>query len=185
MGLALKIAFAVLVSVKRGSTIHISDVFFRYTRPKDPKGIAHPLGLFEKENDLEQIKALHAKCYCVRDAATHELQLTVAGINKGAVKCLKDLDDFEDGFCFDKDSKYVKKNLHTYITDQPDITIDGHTYSYRSGINMRPTSYTINQTDEYERMLEWIQNFTLDDLNDITLNMIKGDIENEETVLFY
>lgn len=153
--------------------------------PKDPKGVSHPLGVFEKEDDIEEIKALHAKCYAYRLKKDHKVYLTVAGINKGAVDCLKDdLDNFEDGFCFDKDHKSVKKNLHTYIKEQPDITINGHTYSYRSGINMRPTSYTINQTDEYERMLEWIQNFTLDDLNDITLNMIKGDIENEETILF-
>ena len=161
------------------------DIDFELTRPKDPKGIPHPLGVFSKENDCEQIKALHAKCYCVRDAETHELQLTVAGINKDAVKMLKnDLDNFDDGFCFDKDDKSVKKNLHTYIKEQPDITIDGHTYSYRSGINMRPTSYTIKQSDEYERMLEWIQNFTIDDLTDMNLNIMKGIIDNEETILF-
>lgn len=153
--------------------------------PKDPKGIPHPLGIFDKEDDIEEFKALHAKCYCYRDAKTHELQLTVAGINKGAVDMLQnDLDNFEHGFCFDKDDKSVKKNLHTYITDQPDITIDGNTYSYRYGINMRPTSYTIKQSDEYERMLEFIQSFTLDDLNDITLNMMKGVIEDEEAILF-
>lgn len=161
------------------------DIDFELTRPKDPKGIPHPLGVFSKEDDCEQIKALHAKCYCVRDAKTHELQLTVAGINKDAVAMLKnDLDNFDDGFCFDKDDKSVKKNLHTYIKEQPDITIDGHTYSYRSGINMRPTSYTIKQSDEYERMLEWIQNFTIDDLTDMNLNIMKGIIDNEETILF-
>lgn len=162
------------------------DIDPELTRPKDPKGVAHPLGVFSKEDDCEQIKALHAKCYCYRDAKTHELQLTVAGINKDAVAMLKnDLDNFDDGFCFDKDDKSVKKNLHTYIQEQPDITINGHTYSYRSGINMRPTSYTIKQSDEYERMLEWIQNFTIDDLTDMNLNMLKGVIDDEETVLFY
>lgn len=153
--------------------------------PKDPDGVEHPLGHFDKEKDIEEFKALHAKCYCFRLKKDHKLYLTVAGINKEAVDMLDDdLDNFDDGFVFDKDDESVHKNLHTYITDQPDITIDGHTYSYRSGINMRPTGYTIKQSDEYERMLEFIQSFTLDDLNDITLNMMKGVIEDEETILF-
>lgn len=151
--------------------------------PVNPKGKKCPLGIFDKEPDIEEFKALHAKCYCYRDASDHKLYLTVAGINKEAVAMLKDLDDFEDGFCFDKDDASVHKNLHTYISDQPDITIDGHTYSYRSGINMRPTSYTIKQSDEYERMLEFIQQFTLDDLNEITINTLKGVIDDEETIL--
>ena len=144
---------------------------------------ANPDILLNDDKALEEFKALHAKCYCYRDVSDHKLYLTVAGINKEAVSMLNDLDDFEDGFCFDKDDASVHKNLHTYISDQPDITIDGHTYSYRSGINMRPTSYTIKQSDEYERMLEFIQQFTLDDLNEITLNTLKGVIDDEETIL--
>ena len=162
------------------------DINPKLLRPKDPDGVIRPLGIFTREDNCSQIKALHAKCYCTRNARTGELELTVAGINKESVSMLKnDLDNFEDGFCFDKDNKDVKKNLHTYIHGQPDIVIDGHTYSYRSGINMRPTSYTIKQSDEYEKMLEWIQSFTIDDLSDMTLNSMKGIIDNEETILFY
>ena len=153
--------------------------------PVNPKGKKCPLGIFDKEPDIEEFKALHAKCYCYRDASDHKLYLTVAGINKESVSMLKDLDDFEDGFCFDKDNKDVHKNLHTYLNEQPDINIAGHNYSYRSGINMRPTSYTIKQSDEYERMLQFIQQFSLDDLNEMTLNTLKGVIDDEETILQY
>lgn len=160
------------------------DIDKKLLSPVDPKGKAHPLGIFDKEPDLKEFKALHAKCYATRDM-NGEIQITVAGVNKSAVSVLNnDLDNFVPGLVFDKDHKDVHKNLHTYISDQSDIEIAGKIYSYRSGINMRPTSYTIHQTDEYERLIEFIQKYTLDDISDITINKLKGVIDDETSILF-
>ena len=144
-------------------------------RPLDKKGISHPLGVFDKEPDLSEFKTLHAKCYCMREKESNELSITVSGINKGAVKMLNDIDDFESGFNFDKDNPNVKKRLHTYINNQPTVTYpDGYISKYRYGINMRRTGYRLGMSDEYERLLEFFAEATIDDISDLTVSQMKG-----------
>lgn len=144
--------------------------------PIDKKGIKHPLGVFDKEPDLCQFRTLHAKCYAMREEETKELSITVSGINKDAVKMLNDdIDNFESGFIFDKDDPSVTKKLHTYIKEQPDIVFpDGYESSYRYGINMRRTGYKLGISDEYEQLLEFFADATIDDISDITVSQMKG-----------
>lgn len=158
------------------------------TRPKNPKGKVCQLGLFEDEGDnITEFVALHAKCYCFRSANDNKLHLTVAGINKGAVDVLQDdIENFENGLCFDKDHESVKKNMHTYITDQPEVVWpDGYVSHCTTGINIRPTGYTIKGSDEYERLLEAVQNLYYDDISDIHINKLKGYFvyDGKETIL--
>ena len=146
--------------------------------PIDKKGVAHPLGHFSKEPDLSEFRTLHAKCYAMRDAKTNELSITVSGINKEAVKMLDDIDDFVSGFNFDKDNPNVSKRMHTYINDQPNITFDdGFVSHYRYGINMRRTGYRLGMSDEYERLIEFFSDATIDDISDITISQMKGYID--------
>ena len=147
--------------------------------PLDKKGKAHPLGVFDKEPDLSEFRTLHAKCYCMRESETGELSITVAGINKGAVAMLDDdIDNFEAGFNFDKDHPSVSKRMHTYINDQPDITFDdGYVSTYRTGINMRRTGYRLGMSDEYERLLEFFADATIDDISTITSDRLRGYFE--------
>lgn len=144
--------------------------------PLDKKGIPHPLGVFDKEPDLSEFRTLHAKCYAMRDEKTNELSITVSGINKEAAKMLNDdIDNFESGFLFDKDNPAVSKRLHTYIKEQPDITFeDGYVSHYRYGINMRRTGYRLGMSDEYERMIEFFADATIDDISDLTISQMKG-----------
>ena len=144
--------------------------------PEDKKGVKHPLGVFDKEPDISEFRTLHAKCYCMREEKTNELSITVAGINKGAVAMLHDdIDNFEAGFNFDKDDPSVTKRMHTYITDQPDITFDdGYVSTYRSGINIRRTGYKLGMSDEYERLLEFFADATIDDISEITKDRLRG-----------
>lgn len=158
------------------------------TRPMNPKGKVCQLGMFEDEGDnIIEFCTLHAKCYAFRSANDGQLHLTVAGINKGAVDVLQDnIENFENGLIFDKDHESVKKNMHTYIKDQPSITWpDGYVSTCSGGINIRPTGYTIKGSDEYQKLLEAIQYLYIDDISDITINKLKGyfEYDGEETIL--
>lgn len=162
------------------------------TRPKNPDGKTCQLGVFEDEGDnITEFCTLHAKCYVFRGKKKKDKQprlyLTVAGINKDAVDVLQDdIENFEKGLVFDKDHESVKKNMHTYITDQGTVTWpDGYVSTCTSGINIRPTGYTIKGSDEYDRLLEAVQNLYIDDITDITINKLKGyfEIDGEETIL--
>lgn len=131
------------------------DLDFEKTRPKTPKGIAKPLGVFEREEDCIEFLTLGAKRYVER--RKDGLHLTVSGINKGAVALLEDdIENFDDGFVFDKDAECVTKRLSQYLTDMPDVEYpDGYYSTYKYGINMRRTGYTLTLTDEYSELLEY------------------------------
>lgn len=146
------------------------------TRPKNPKGKICQLGIFDKEDDIIEFKCLHAKCYAYRLKKDDSLHITVAGVNKEAVEVLNnDIDNFDVGLKFDKDHKSVKKNLHTYITDQPEVVWgDGYRSGVLSGINMRPTGYEIKNNDEFEKLLEFTQKSTYEDIDEIYINKLKG-----------
>ena len=159
---------------------------FQKTRPKDPNGVEHPLGRFEREADWLEFKTLGAKRYCYRSAKDGKLHLTVSGINKEAVICLNDdIENFNEDTVFDKDKKQpkldkngnpevdetgaiiyegVEKKYSVYISNQPHVLWNEGEYDeYESdcvfGINMRPTGYSMSITDEYLMLM------MLDDTN--------------------
>ena len=148
---------------------------FQLTRPKTPKGIEKPLGVFAPEDPCSEFVTLGAKRYCERRIADNKLHLTVSGINKEAVALLNDdIRNFKDGFDFDKDADCVNKRLATYIMDQPDIVFpDGYKSTYREGINMRRTGYLLTLTDEYTRLLS-IYNTPADHLPDHVMLRLKN-----------
>lgn len=118
------------------------------TRPADPKGEIHPMGVLEPEDDCDQFKTLGAKKYI--EHRGDKLYLTVAGVNKGAVKALDDIEDFRDGFIFDKDHPAVHKLEHTYLSDMKPVTWPGgYRSDFKYGINMRPTGYELSEPNVY------------------------------------
>lgn len=144
------------------------------THPKTPSGKEKPLGVFEKEDDCIEFRTLGAKRYVER-RSDGKLYLTVSGINKEAVAMLHDnIDNFVDGFNFDKDSKdssgevlaynkkttklepCVKKKLSTYLTNMPCVVYpDGYCSAYTHGINMRRTGYELTMTDDYKELIRY------------------------------
>ena len=116
---------------------------FRITRPADPSGKLHPMGVLDDEPDADLFRTLGAKKYLER--RNGKLYMTVAGINKSAVQCLEDdMYNFRDGFIFDKDHASVHKLEHTYLEDmKPIVWPDGYRSSFKYGINMRPTGYKL------------------------------------------
>ena len=144
------------INAKLKATCDTLDIDFERTRPKTIKGKAKPLGIFDKEDNCIEFRTLGAKRYVERREKDNQLHLTVSGINKGAVALLKDdIENFVDGFNFDKDDPSVSKRLSTYLTDMPKVKYpDGYVSKYKEGINMRRTGYLLTLTDDYLKILE-------------------------------
>ena len=125
------------------------EIDFELTRPLDPNGRPHPLGVMEFESDADVFKTLGAKKYL--EQREDKLYMTVAGVPKKAVGCLSSMQDFKEGFVFDKDNEYMHKLEHTYLTDMEPVTMpDGFMSTFRYGINLRPTSYELSVPDVYQ-----------------------------------
>lgn len=147
---------------------------FEKTRPLDSKGNKQPLGVLSDEPNCIEFRTLGAKKYVER-REDGELYLTVSGINKDAVKCLdNDINNFKDGFEFNKDHPSVHKSILTYVYDMPDVVYpDGYVSKYHRGINMRPNGYQIHITDEYKAILE-LSNTTIAELPEEFKNHLRG-----------
>ena len=148
---------------------------FEKTRPVAPDGKKKPLGYFESEKDCIEFKTLGAKRYVER-RNDGKLYLTVSGINKEAVKLLNNnIDNFSDGFNFDKDADCVKKQLLTYLLNMPSVTYpDGYYSTYKEGINMRRNGYLLTMTDEYKDLIKFSK-MTYDDLDEKSILRIMSD----------
>lgn len=155
---------------------------FEKTHPKTPKGVEKPLGIFTKEPNCVEFRTLGAKRYCERreyiegdKESDGQLHITVSGINKGAVAMLQDdINNFADGFDFDKDHESVTKKLSTYLVDMPTVKYpDGYISTYTCGINMRRTGYKLELTDEYKAILSY-GDLTAEELTEETLVMLRG-----------
>lgn len=147
---------------------------FNKTRPKTPKGKEKPLGVFTQEDNCIQFKTLGAKRYVER-REDNKLYLTISGINKGAVELLEnDINNFEDGFNFDKDADCVTKRLSTYITNMPVVKWDdGYISNYRYGINLRRTGYLLSITDEYKTLID-LCNFNTGEFSESFINKLRS-----------
>ena len=155
------------ITEKLHKACEIMGLDFESTRPKDKKGIEHPLGVFTKEDDCVEFLTLGAKRYVERRKKDGKLHLTVSGINKEAVELLKDdIENFEDNFEFDKDAECVHKRLATYIDYMPRVTFpDGYELDLDYGINLRRTGYKLTMTDEYKTLINYVEHY-MDDLPD-------------------
>lgn len=147
---------------------------FNKTQPKDIKGKVHPLGIFDREEDIIEFKCLHAKCYCER-RLDNKLHLTISGINKGAVDELHDdLDNFRSGFEFSPDAVSVHKLMPIYSTEQPTVTFpDGYVSRYKCGKVLRNTGYKISNTDEYQALID---SYKITDIPDVAMISFRNGV---------
>lgn len=122
--------------------------------PVDVKGISHPLGFSEREGIYDEFCQRGAKKYCYRDK--DGLHITVAGLGKkkalSAGTPLKSVQDFEQDLYFNE--THSGRLTATYNDSQPDIYIEGHRYSYRYGLALTPTTYTLSDGGEYSEYIE-------------------------------
>lgn len=147
------------VTRKLKESCEVNGLNFEDTRPKDRKGIERPLGIFTSEDECTEFITLGAKRYVERRKSDGQLHLTVSGINKEAVDLLEDkIENFRDGFDFDKDADCVKKRLAVYVNSQPVVEYpDGYVSRIQYGINMRRTGYNLTMTDEYMNLINYFK----------------------------
>lgn len=163
------------ITEKLRKACEIRELDFEKTRPYTPKGKQKPLGVFDKEDDCSQFKTLGAKRYVERRVSDNKLHLTVSGINKGAVELLNDdINNFADGFDFNKDADCVTKKLLTYLDDIPDCVYpDGYKSTYKHGINMRNAGYVLSMTDEYKNLIHYME-YDIEDVPEQLINHLRG-----------
>lgn len=168
------------VNRKMKTACEEQGIDFNMTRPKTPKGKEKPLGVFASEDSCCEFVTLGAKRYVERRVTDNKLHLTVSGINKEAVALLNDdIENFVDGFDFDKDADCVHKQLATYLTNMPEVTYpDGYHSTYKEGINLRRTGYLLTMTDEYKDLIR-ICNMTISDLDDTALMRLTSRFPRE------
>ena len=121
---------------------------------KDPKGKYHYMGVFEEEGIAEKFRTLGAKKYCYEDEEGH-IHLTVAGVSKKAgAKELEEnggIEAFKPSFIFN-----TSGGVEAVYNDDPDIKyyeVDGHVLHITSNIVLRPSTYTLGITNEYEHLI--------------------------------
>ena len=121
----------------------------------DPKGVEHYMGVFEAEKAYKTFATLGAKKY----AYTYEdgsLGITIAGVGKkkGAAELQRagGLEAFRNGFTFTDAG-----GLESVYNDEPGsrwLEIDGHQWEIGPNIYLRPSTYTLGQTEDYIRLLK-------------------------------
>lgn len=135
--------------------------------PVDKNGIPHPLGHFDEEDGWTEFKALGAKRYCYRSAVDGQLHLTVSGISKDAVICLKDdIDNFNEETVFDKDyfvdfKETIDNGGHwcdafdgkTFDEIVKEFKIKDGTKKLHQYAQMQPITWNKGEEDEYHSEL--------------------------------
>lgn len=111
------------------------------------------LGTWAFDGISKKFKTLGAKKYL----AEYEdgFHLTVSGVPKKAVSCIKSFDDFEDGFKFGAEE--CQKGLATYLGEEiynPVINIGGYEVNQPYGINIRNIGYTLGLTEEFSNIID-------------------------------
>ena len=85
-----------------------------------------------------------------------------------------DIENFADGFIFDKDFPTVTKKLRTYLTDIPPVVYpDGYKSNYKYGINLRRNGYKLTMADNYKKLINYTD-VNLSRLSDEVKNSLRG-----------
>lgn len=140
--------------------------------PKTIKGEEKRLGVYEQEHTC-YLKALGAKRYVTQDIHDGKIECTIAGLPKKAgVKVVKKLEDFADGIEWDYENSMKKTAI--YNDNQPICTwTDSDGVSYTSteydkcGICIKPATFKLSLTEEYDNFIKFIQMGRCFDTEDI------------------
>lgn len=125
----------------------------------DPQGVMHYMGVYEQEHDMIEFRTLGAKKYVYRETDQDEITCTVAGVSKskGGKELEKagGIEAFKSGFIFKEAG-----GLEAIYNDYPGIgTIqrEGHDLTITSNVVLRPSTYTLGLSADYERLLTEIR----------------------------
>lgn len=143
--------------------------------PKDIKGEARMLGLFDLDANYLEFATQGAKKYAVVEKVKNEkikstdnvikrgtkysevIRITIAGVSKNGSKCLKSLSDFKDNLVFDYD--ITNKNTIQYNEKQNEVDLidyEGKKYhaTDKTGVALIPAQYTLGKAFDYVELLE-------------------------------
>lgn len=129
--------------------IHDSIISGAYA--DDAKGIRHYMGVFEFEEKMLRFSTLGAKKYCYVEE-DNSLHVTIAGVNKReGAKELQRIENFKSGFIFS-----AAGGTEAIYNDAPEIAHlirEGRRIPITSNVVLKPSTYTLGITGEYERLL--------------------------------
>lgn len=125
----------------------------------DPQGLTHYMGVYEPEHDMCEFRTMGAKKYVYRETAVSPLVCTIAGVSKskGGKELEKagGIEAFKSGFIFKEAG-----GLEAVYNDFPgigDIEIEGHKLTITSNVMLKPSTYTLGLSADYERLLTEIR----------------------------
>lgn len=134
--------------------------------PSDVHGVAHPLGIWEKDHDCRAFKSLGAKRYVILNE-DNKIELTCAGVNKVAGsqylnqwEGMEAMEHFNKDLVFDVEHSgrkvsYRFKNIEGSVVDYL-----GNSYNYKEagGISLLNVEYKM---DDLSKLLYFIENHTI------------------------
>lgn len=134
--------------------------------PKTIKGVPKLIGVWDYEGEYDKFKTLGAKRYLVQK--DNEIEFTVAGVNKKAIKEYMletyGLDGVFDAFTrsLDIPKGRTGKLTHTYIDQEwTGVLVDYNnvpfTYHEKSSIHMEPAPFKISMLDAFWDYISGIQ----------------------------
>lgn len=124
--------------------------------PKDINGNIHPLGVWELDGTYQKFKTLGAKRYCYQNE--DNVHMVVSGLSKSCK--INSIEEFDLNREFNY--KDAKKNISNYNDSQKGFKFKDKNGVYYEcdniefSINMQPTTFKIGLTDDYMRLLEFI-----------------------------
>lgn len=142
-------------------------------KPLKPSGKPSELGYFDRDPDCIDFKTLGAKRYCYTSYDKNgdiKLHTTVAGLSKAVGEGRFDtVESFKNGTYFDE--RDSKKLITHYNDNQPNIEWtdrDGNKYWSidQFGLCLEPTSFYLDDTEEYRTFLDLIQGGDLNEYYD-------------------
>lgn len=145
----------IIAENKKACTFHgfPKDCFIK-TKPSGKKSI---LGAWDNEGDSEsficydKFVTLGAKKYAYEKNG--EIGITVAGVPKKASVCLKSLEEFKEGFVFDREicgKNQLKYIPDKYVSENPLIVFnDGYKQKEKLGINIKSAGYTLGLDHDF------------------------------------
>lgn len=129
----------------------------------DPAGVVHYMGVMEQENDMQQFSTLGAKKYVYTDNAG-QIHCTIAGVAKKAgaqqLEAAGGIKAFKTGFLFTGEAG----GLEAVYNDTPEIKsvkAEGHTLPITANVCLRPSTYRLGVSQDYENLLRNRQ-YTID-----------------------
>ena len=120
----------------------------------DAAGNRHYIGIYEHDDEYKSFKTMGAKKYAYIDM-NDQLHITISGVNKklGAEE-LGSIENFREGFIFRKAGG--TESIYNDVPEPAEITIQGHKLQITSNIAIMDSTYTLSLTEEYRRLLNFL-----------------------------